>query len=178
MTPLEAYEDTAFRARRMVKLHDGLINVRRRRIRRDWKDSFCRLMHWPNHTHIERVDSADAVLILRDGSQLTPHDFSTECLADLLRSALVYGVSALDRYVHEKVVRGIVSALKRTPQTKQQEEFSIPVSTAIKISEAVARARREGKAVRPANEVRKKFKSYYTSDHSKVGEKSITHIVC
>ncbi|WP_420426819.1 hypothetical protein [Algiphilus sp.] len=139
-----------------MKLHDGLINTRQRRIRQDWKASFCRLMHWPQGSNIDRVDSADAVLILRDGSGLEPDDFSSEALADMLRAAVVYGVSALDRYIHERVVQNIVAALKRTPRTKQQEDFSIPVTTAIQITEAMSRARRAGQNVRPANEVRKK----------------------
>lgn len=156
MTPIETYKDTAARARRMVNLHDGLINIRQRRIRRDWKTSFCKLMHWTNHVQIERVDSSDAVVVLRDGANLTPNDFSSDCLSDLLRSALVYGVSALDRYVHERVVKGIIATLKRSHRTKQQEDLAIPASTVIQIIETVARARKKGNAVRPANEVRKK----------------------
>lgn len=156
MEPIEAYRDTASRARRFVRLHDGLINIRQRRIRQDWKTSFCQLMHWRQDSDIERVDSADAVVVLRDGSNLCPADFSSEVMADMLRSAIVYGVSALDRYIHERVVQNIITALKKSPKTKQQEDFSIPVTTAIQITESIARARRAGQAVRPANEVRKK----------------------
>lgn len=159
MTPLEAYEDTAERARYLLKLHDGLINIRRRGIRADWKRSFTKLMHWPANAQIERVDGRGAVLVLRAGAQLVPDDFSQTAMQELLRSALAVGVSAFDRYVHERVTKGIVTALKRGERSlnKEQKEFSIPALTAIRITRVAAAARRAGTATgtRPANEIRK-----------------------
>jgi len=45
MTPKSAYVHAADRARRLLLLHDGLVNLRRYRIRRDWKARFCVIMH-------------------------------------------------------------------------------------------------------------------------------------
>lgn len=157
LNPLEAYRTTSERAQRMLRLHDGLINIRKKGIRSDWKTSFCKLMYWRQDCKIERVDSSDAIIILRQGAVLSPNDFTKDSLDDLLRGALVLGVSALDRYVHERVVKGIIAALKEVKLSKNQEEFKIPAVIAIRISEAVARAGREGKKVRPSNEVRKKI---------------------
>lgn len=156
MTPIDTYNDTAERARIFLAYHDGLMNTRARRIRKDWKGAFLKLMHWPTAAAIERIDSKDAVIVLRDGAALTPDHFTQPWLDDQLRAALTFGVSALDRYVHERVVKGIIPALKTAPLTRQQEEFSIPVSTAIKISEEVIAAQRKGLTIRPANIVRKK----------------------
>jgi hypothetical protein len=156
MQPIEAYKDTSERARVFLAYHDGLINTRSRRIRKDWKASFLKLMHWPAASAIERIDSKDAVIVLRDGAALTPDHFTQPWLDDQLRAALTFGVSALDRYVHERVVKGIIPALKGTPLTRQQEEFSIPVSTAIQISEEAVAAQKMGLKIRPANIVRKK----------------------
>jgi hypothetical protein len=152
--PKECYDDTAGRARRLVRLHDGLINRRAYRIRADWALSFKRLMHWPMASRIERVDSADAVIVLRDGAGLAPDDFSADALEDLLRAAVTFGVSALDRYIHERVVKGFVAAFSQ-PLNRRQEEFSIPASVALDITRQVARARNGGTVTRPANEVRK-----------------------
>ena len=113
MTPKQAYDDVAARARRLLLLHDGLVNIRKRSIRSDWKKSFCGVMHWPNNLPIHRVDSKQAVIVLRSNADLSPVDFSRSALQDLLRSALALGVSALDRYVHERVVKRIVRALRR-----------------------------------------------------------------
>lgn len=156
MTPSEAYENIMQRARRLLYLHDGLVNVRRRRIRRDWKENFCRLMRWPLNSSIERVDSRDALVILRPTATLGPNDFQADALDDLLRSALTFGVSGLDRYVHERVVKGIIAALKATELNRRQEEFSIPAVLALQAADAVRRAGREGRDVRPANEIRKR----------------------
>ncbi len=156
MKPLDAYQDTAARARLFLEYHDGLINTRARGIRKDWKSKFVKLMHWPANSTIERVDSVDAVIVLRSGSKLTTDHFTQACLDDQLRAALTFGVSALDRYVHERVVKGIIPALKKRPLTKQQEEFSLPVTTAIQIAEEAVTARKNGKKIRPANIVRRK----------------------
>ena len=155
MEPIEAYKDTAQRAQRYLKLHDGLINTRQRAIRADWKRSFCSLMHWPQGSQIERVDSRDAILILRNNATLVPDDFSKQSLEDLLRAALTFGVSALDRYVHERVIKSFVSAYRKSALTKQQKELGIPVTIAMDIIKKVHAANKNGSSVRPANEIRK-----------------------
>ncbi|HDR9105146.1 TPA: hypothetical protein QDB05_005021 [Burkholderia vietnamiensis] len=175
MQPIDAYKDTAERAKIFLAYHDGLMNTRSRRIRSDWKTNFLQLMRWPGASQIERIDSKDAVIVLRDGATLTTDHFTQEWLDDQLRAALTFGVSALDRYVHERVIKGIVPALKKSPLTRQQEEFSIPVSTAIQISEEAVAAQRSGENIRPANIVRKKvqellhkrpFQSYREIDYA------------
>jgi len=156
MTPIDAYKDTSNRARTFLLYHHGLLDTRSRRIRKDWKANFLEFMNWPAGADIERVDSADAVFILRPTSQLTTKDFTHTVLDDQLRAALTFGVSALDRYVHERVIKGIIPALKSGKLNRPQEEFSIPVATAIKISEDAVAAQRRGENIRPANIVRKK----------------------
>lgn len=155
MQPIEAFNDTHERAIRLLRYHDGLINTRQRSIRSDWKASFCRLMHWSQTHAIERVDSADAVVVLRDQASLTPDDFSADALEDLLRSAVTFGVSAIDRYVHERVVKAFVNAFRSTALTKNQREFQVPATLAIDIVNRVHSARHAAQNIRPANEIRK-----------------------
>jgi hypothetical protein len=155
MQPIDAFNDTHFRAVRLLRYHDGLINTRQRSIRSDWKANFCRLMHWPQSSEIERVDSNDAVVILRNQASLTPDDFSSDALDDLLRAAITFGVSAIDRYVHERIVKAFVAAFRATQLTKNQREFQVPATLAIDIVNRVHGARRAGEAIRPANEIRK-----------------------
>jgi len=73
---------------------------------------------------------------------------------DLLRSALVLAVAALDRYVHDRVTKGIASAYKKGNLNREQEEFSIPVSLAFEIATRASRAQGEQKQTRAANLVR------------------------
>jgi hypothetical protein len=155
MTPLEAFQDTIGRAKRLLRMHDGLVNTRQRAIRSDWKANFCELMHWPQASDIERVDSKDAVVVLRHGASLTPDDFSGDAVSDLLRSAITFGVSAIDRYVHERIIKGFVAAFREQELTKQQKEFQVPATLAIEIVNRVHSARRDATVIRPANEIRK-----------------------
>ena len=156
MNPIDAYNDTIKRARTFLVYHDGLVNTRARSIRSDWKASFLALMHWPTSHEIARIDGKDAIVVLKNGASLTPDHFSSACLDDMLRASLTFGVSALDRYVHERVVKGIVKALKSASLTRQQEEFSIPVTVAIHISEEALKAHKANKSIRTTNIVRTK----------------------
>jgi len=152
--PKDAYQHTAVRARRLLNMHDALVNTRTRSIRSDWAKAFCDLMHWPKSAEIERIDSKHAVIILRDGSVVTPDDFSRDSADDLLRAALAFGVSAFDRYVHERVVKGIVTALKKADLNHSQEDLQLPVVATIRIAERARRARTSGEPVRLTNDVR------------------------
>lgn len=155
MQPIDAFNDTHNRAVRLLRYHDGLINTRQRAIRSDWKASFCRLMHWPQSASIERVDSNDAVVVLRDQANLTPDDFTSEALDDLLRAAITFGVSAIDRYVHERIIKAFVTSFRASDLTKNQREFQVPATLAIDIVNRVHSARATGADIRPANEIRK-----------------------
>jgi hypothetical protein len=159
VNPLDAYRDTASRARLFLAYHDGLVPVQTRSISIGWGASFSQLMGWSSFSGIQRVDCKDAVIVLRQGSMLNPDQFSRSCLDDQLRAALTFGVSALDRYVHERVVKGIVAKLKKPNLNKEQREFAIPVSTAIKISAESVKAAKANKKLRPANIIRKQVQA-------------------
>jgi RiboL-PSP-HEPN len=73
---------------------------------------------------------------------------------DLLRSALVLAVAALDRYVHDRVTKGIAAAYRRGNLNREQEEFSIPVSLAFEIAARATKAQGDPKQSRHANLVR------------------------
>lgn len=155
MIPIDAYRDTASRARLFLSYHDGLVPVRTKSIPVGWGASFSQLMGWSSFSGIQRVDCKDAVIVLRQGAGLNPNQFTRSRLDDQLRAALTFGVSALDRYVHERVVKGIVTAHKKSDLNKEQREFAIPVSTAIKISVESVKAAKANKKLRPTNLIRK-----------------------
>lgn len=154
VTPKQSYDNVSLRARRFLRLHDGLVNTRQRGIRADWKSSFCKLMRWPQEADIDRVDSKDALLVLRNGSQLARTDFTAESLDDLLRAALSLGVSALDRYLHERVVKRIITSLKGPRLRRAQEALSIPATLALEMIDELKKASKGGRRVRPANQLR------------------------
>jgi len=111
-TAYETFKVAFERATYLYRLYHGLANRRKRAMRSDWAGNFCDLMHWPKadaHS-IDRIDSPDAIVVLRPSSRLTCHDFETEYLSDLLRASLVMGVSSLDAYFHSKTIAYIVRA--------------------------------------------------------------------
>lgn len=157
MTPKEAYDDISGRAWRLYRLHHGMINTRSRRIRSDWRQSFCKLMRWRLSSQLERVDSRDAIVVLRDSAGLVPDDFSQDNMDDLLRSALALGVSALDRYVHERVVKNIIKALSSKGLCRRQQDLSIPAVVALEAATRIRRAAKDNKQARAANEIRNRI---------------------
>lgn len=158
MTSKDAFDNIIIRAERLLSLYHALVNIRKRGIRRDWKEGFCELMHWRQDIPIERVDSRDAIVVIKENATLKPTDFSHDAMDDLLRSALTFAVSALDRYVHERVVRKIVPALRSTKQNRDQKQFEIPASVAIEIVDKVVdeRRRNPNAIIRPANIIRQR----------------------
>lgn len=154
MEPYETYLNISSRAKRLLHIHDGLINIRRKGIRKDWKRNFCKIMHWPISSDIERIDSKEAIIVLRAGAKLKREDFEKEIIEDLLRSAITFGVSALDRYVHERVVKNIIAALSGGELSKHQRNLEIPAHLALKSVRKMSKTKGKGKNVRPANDIR------------------------
>ena len=138
-------------------------------MRQDWKASCCQFMRWPQTAAIDRVDSKDAVVILRDGSGLSTKDFSAEALDDLLRASLALGVSALDRYLHERIVKRIVTCLRSRDLHSTQEKLAIPATLAVRMTEAWSGASQKGKKTRPANQLRISLQEALHTPHSRVG---------
>jgi hypothetical protein len=123
-------------------------------MRRDWKGGFCHLMHWPQGSQIDRIDSKDALIVLRHGSDLSASDFTSEAVDDLLRASLAVAVSALDRYVHERVVKRVIASLRSRTLRAAQERLRIPATLALRMTEELRRAARAGHGIRPANQLR------------------------
>lgn len=116
------------RARYILTLYMGLTDHRKRSARKDWSDRFKKLMHWPKSHEIERIDSKDAVLILRDNSKLRRQHFSVDALGDLLRASLVMAVSAMDAYFHAKILRYVVVHSKSKKPSRRLLNEKIKVS--------------------------------------------------
>lgn len=68
-TALKAFEIAEGRASRSYFLAVGLTDQRQRSIRAEWVESFRGLMRWPSSHSIDRVDSKDVLIVLRDGTR-------------------------------------------------------------------------------------------------------------
>jgi len=112
-TALETFEVAIERAKYLLKLYHGLVNMRKRSVRSDWAEKFNVLMHWPKRSRIHRVDSRSVVIVTRPNADLVASDFSEEQLTDLLRASIVMGVAALDAYFHAKILAHVVQCAKK-----------------------------------------------------------------
>jgi hypothetical protein len=63
-------------------------------------------------------------------------------------------ISALDRYLHERVVKRIINALRGSSPRRAQELLGIPAILALRVVEEIRRASLAGKKMRPANHLR------------------------
>jgi hypothetical protein len=131
MEPKQAFDVALARAEHFLTLYDLLHDTRARRVRRDWADRFKEVMHWPVRENIVRIDGKDrkSILILREELGIDRSRFTHEVLSELLRSALVAAVSALDRYLHDLVVEHCWKLLSRKEEDIPTElrKLQLPV---------------------------------------------------
>lgn len=127
-TALSTFNIAFRRADRVYRLAVAVTDYRSYRIRADWAAKFKRLMHWPQRYEIDRVDSGDAIIILRDGSDLARADFQRGRTNDLLRASLVMAVSAMDAYFHAKVCRYVIAHSKKAETGSRLMNLRITVA--------------------------------------------------
>ncbi|MEX6663742.1 HEPN domain-containing protein [Pseudomonas sp. W2-17] len=70
---------------------------------------------------------------------------------DLIRSALVMAISAMDSYMHWMVFQEITAVSKNAKLPKALSKLEIPFSDVAALADAVIEGRREGKETRPWN---------------------------
>lgn len=113
MKAKKAFDEALDRGEHLLTLYNLLRNRRSRAIRQDWATRLKTLMHWNQTEGISRVDGHRCMLILREGSRVEPKHFLHAYLSELLRSAVVAAVSAMDRYFHDSVVERSWTLLRK-----------------------------------------------------------------
>jgi len=136
ITPKDSFDFAMSRAKHQLALYDILHDSRQRGIRSDWKDAFCRLMHWPVAETVVRVDgkNKNSMLILREELGLTRTEFTHDYVSELLRGVITSSISALDRYIHDQVSTQSLKLLRRPEANvpKELRQLKIPLLTAKK----------------------------------------------
>lgn len=112
-TALKVYSKAYDRSLYLIRLAFGITNHRKRRTRSDWASKFKKHIGWRARDIIERIDSKDALIVLRGKRYLKGKDFSALQISELYRSALVLLISAMDSYYHAKILSNITRVIKR-----------------------------------------------------------------
>lgn len=155
MTPLTGFNAALERADHLVRLYELICDTRQRGVRRDWATAFLSTMRWPATEQIVRIDGKDknSVLVFREACGITREHFTHDYLSELLRSAVVASVSALDRLMHDHIVKHSWKLLTRNEAEVPSRLKSLPIS-AIDARKALEQLRKNSKA-RPGNAIKK-----------------------
>ena len=136
MRPIGSFNGAIKRSQHLLHLYTLLQDTRQRSVRADWAENFNRLMHWPASEKIVRVDGKgrNSVLILRDRVGIDRDQFAHDYLCELLRSAVVAAVSAMDKYLHDIIVDKAWKLLDQGEENvpKELRKVNIPITTAKK----------------------------------------------
>lgn len=154
MTAKSTFDLAIERSDHFLTIYDLLKNQRKRSARSDWSKKFKKFMSWPMKNPIMRVDGKDSMLVLRSPKKgLTYDRFEHDYVSEMLRSAIVAAVSALDRYMHDLTVdRGwtlLSGSEKNIP--KSLRDLCIPVLVTTKAMGAL----RKNIKSRPGSQVKK-----------------------
>lgn len=128
--PLAVFDLAMQRSQHFLTMYSLLHNQRRRGIRSDWAAKFKSLMHWNQGEEVVRVDGENngSVLLYKGSLDIPADRFQHDYVSELLRSAIVSSVSALDRYLHDQIVQWCWSSLdqKEEDVPKALAYFPIP----------------------------------------------------
>ena len=171
MRAMAGFDAAMQRAEHLVTLYDLLSDRRIRSVRRGWATKFRELMRWRKREKFARVDGNQCILILREKAGISRSHFSDEYLSELLRSAIVAAVSAMDRYFHDAVVSRCWTMLTR-PEGQIPKELRALDLPALETARALAHLRRDPKA-RPGNLVKKAIQDKLHNDFTSQGPDSI-----
>ena len=154
VTSKEVFDFAFERACHFLTLYDILHNSRQRDGRSDWLNSFKRFMHWPIGENITRIDGKDknSLLILRSAVGIDRKYFAQEFTGELLRSAVVAAISALDKYMHDIVVEKCWSLLNGPEKDipKELANLKVPVLTTKKALDKL----RANTSARPGSQIK------------------------
>lgn len=142
MKPKKKFAACIERAEHFLMLYELLCNTRRKDTYSNWQ--FSRPNHWKTGDGFVRIDgkNKDSILIIRGTLGITREKFCHDNLSGLLAAAVVFAVSALDRYVHDQIVENSWKLLNRAERDipKDLSRLRVPLLATKKAVERLKRA--------------------------------------
>jgi HEPN superfamily RiboL-PSP-like protein len=162
----DAFDHAMERTEHFLTLYDVLHDTRQRNVRSDWADSFKELMNWPDSETFVRIDGQDknSILILRESLGIDRSHFAHDYLSELLRSAIVTSVSALDRYFHDLIVHYCWKLLNRNEEDipNKLKGLKIPL---LAVKKALKKQKEKSNS-RPGHIVKEKIQEILHRDYT------------
>lgn len=142
------------RSRHFLLLYKILKNNRTRSVRAEWTTKFNKLMRWPAREKIVRIDAhdGDSMLILREAVGISSEYFEHDLISELLRASVMSSVSALDRYMHDLIMKKIWGIMDKAESSipPKLRKISIP---AYEVKKAMKKIRKN-KDSRPGGKIK------------------------
>lgn len=134
------------RAEHLLKLYDLVCDSAERDANVKWAAGFKASINWPATEDISRVYGKDrkSILIFQRAIGVDRSHFSHSYASELLRAALVASVSALDRCMHDLIIKYSWQAkdwFKDEGLPRELRELSIPVHQVYAVVEKARTAR-------------------------------------
>jgi hypothetical protein len=137
--PFEVFEENLADAERLVAFARALLNVRRRRMRRELRDAVgdalgFRQREWDD---LDCIESDDVFLVLKPGAGVDREWFQEAQLAPLLRQAIVAISAAVETYVGDKACAYASAALRDRPE--RLRKLSITFGDLLEVEDSYTR---------------------------------------
>jgi len=141
----DMYSEACGPADRLVLLYDGLLDTSRKKVRTELRDKFYRakLTKWPQYAGLWRSQNASIAIYGTNDSGLSQRDFTSDALVTLLKAALVLQMAAVDKVLHDAVVKRFTKLVKNE---KLDDRVRINLSDSYQV--AVDSQKRSGKGGR------------------------------
>lgn len=167
MKPIDSFHDSWKRANYLLRLYNLLKTSLTYKTTKPWKENFKNSpiypRKWKQKDDVMRAGHQEvALLAIRNPSESewTKDHFGHEWLSELLCAALVFAVSAMDRYFHDFVVDKSLTLLSRRVDKIPPDlsKFKISLGTAEVVARKALKSRKVGQAIRPRTILKEKFR--------------------
>jgi hypothetical protein len=139
----------------LIHLYDGLLTRNQRAAHRRWKERFyhCDLVSWAQRDGLWRSNGSNILVIGNDKSILNHNVFNTESLSVLLRMSLVSAMAAIDKLLHEAIMKRFAELVANKALDRI---VTIDVSTCYRIAQQARERRGYGGRIksRPAHKIK------------------------
>jgi hypothetical protein len=114
MKLLTCFDEAIRQCNALVDLHDELLTLNTRNIRPELTGRIFKsgIVKWPQRDGLWRSTGKSILILGNNKSKLSNKSFSSDNLSFLLRSAMVLGMAAIDKILHEAISNNFVKLAK------------------------------------------------------------------
>lgn len=142
-SPIQVFEDNIADAERLIALTSALMNTRQRRMRRELRETYGRVIGVPRSqwNELDCVESDDVFVVLKPRRAIKRAHFTEPELRPLLRQSIVAISAAVESYVVEKSCSYIGQALDEGEPPERLAKIALSLGDVLAIERSYERRR-------------------------------------